>query len=248
MFSCAQQGKLRILVERFEEYLRDARRRGDLYFEATLVRYGHRAFLTRGRCEYARSEINRVVWPTPKDAFHLQHWFELEAHCQISLYEGNSHENLKTNEKSFFRLEHSLLLRVQIIRSIAYWLKARLLVARKGDSANLDKAIKICKKLEKEKVVTYPKVFAACVRSAVFFQKGDKEKSIVELRYIIELSEENQLLLQLNAAKYRLGNLLGGENEECKVLLADVLQYCEEEGIVDPPRMFEVVIPGFFPG
>ena len=156
LFSWAHQGKLRTLDERLEEYLRDAKRRGDRYFETSLVRYEHYVHLLHGRPEIAKSELARTLWPTPKGAFHVQDWFELEARCQISMYEDDSRNTLTTEIKTFRDLEHSLLLRCQIVRVVAHWLKARLFIAaalKNPASAkhNLSQGTKLCNKLDKEK-------------------------------------------------------------------------------------------------
>ena len=216
------------------------------------ARFGTKVWLCRDRPKFATEELTRLDWPSPPGAYHVQHWFALEAEAELALYEGRAIEALAAHASDFRALRRSLLLRLQMMRSFSRWLRARLLVAgaKQADDARQARswrkeAAKLCRKLEREKVVSYPKVFAACVRPALSLQDGNEKGAIQELRDAIAISLEHNMLFHVAGARYRLGTLLGAETAEGKGLLAQARAYCEAQGVKDPPRMFETVIPGF---
>ena len=138
-----------------------------------------------------------------------------------------------------------------MLRAVALSLRARLLVAAAAEvpdencEAWLKEAAKICSQLEREKFVSYPKVFAATVRPALSCRKNQKMNAIKELRFAITISEENKMLFHVAGAKYRLGILLGEDTDEGRELIEEALAYCEEHKIKKPTAMFDIIIPGY---
>ena len=50
------------------------------------------------------------------------------------------------------------------------------------------------------------------------------------------------MIFHVAGVKYRLAQLLGDDS-----LMAESLDYCRQQNIKDPTRMFDTVIPGFSP-
>src|SRR5262249_14652960 len=83
-------GAYRELRQDFDFYLRDAARRGDRFTETTLTRACNVLWLVDGRPDQARRELEQKSWTPPEGGYHMQHWYELRARAEISLYEGTA--------------------------------------------------------------------------------------------------------------------------------------------------------------
>jgi len=230
-----------------DDFVRDAAQRGDRFLETSLRRTNTILWLARGRPDAAREELARALWTPPEHTFHVQHWYELEALSELALYEGTASAALEELEPSYRRLARSLLLRVQIIRAHANWLRARTQLSALSDGAGdrerrLAEAGRLARRLRRESV-QFPHPWSHLVLGAVALQRGDTARACAELRRAAETATEQGMELEMAAARRRLGTIVGGT--EGAVLIARAEEWLAGEGIVAPDRMLEIVAPGF---
>jgi hypothetical protein len=132
---------------KYERYKQDASERGDRYLESTLRRVCVSTFLAENNARGAVKELVRATWVPPAGRFHVQHFHELVAWCEIGLYRGVLDERAQLKDRCE-RLERSLLLRVESVRLQYNYLRGRLALA--GHLPD-EEAMRAARKLRKEK-------------------------------------------------------------------------------------------------
>jgi serine/threonine protein kinase len=240
-------GALRELRRTFDEYVRDAARRGDRYAETTLTRMFNWVWLARDAPAEAHRDLAQKPWTPPERGFHVQHWYELRARVELELYEGKAQGALLRHGERFDRLSRSMLLRVQTIRADAVWLRGRVLLVGSAISSNapvLEAVSRLSTKLAKEQV-GYARVWGLLLGATVAYQRRAVDDAHARLSAAIELSDANRLALLAACARMRLGQLCGGS--EGAALCAEGEAWMASENIRNPVRMLEVVTPGFGP-
>ncbi len=246
MWSLLRMGAFAEMAPIFDAYLRDAEHRGDLYAQTTLIRTCQRLLLALGSAEDPKRDLARVKWIPPEGRYHLQHWFEFEARAEHALYQGQTSGILKDARINGRGLKKSMLLRLQIVRTIYAWLRARLLLAdsvtRPGQTADLREVGRIARALEKERN-GYAQVMALLVRATIAMQKGDDQQSRTLLDEAIKEAQQQDMHLHQAAAERRLGSLIGGE--EGAAFFEKGTSWMGQQGVVDAERMTEVILPGF---
>ncbi len=237
-------GSLSRARELSEAYLRDALRRGDRYMATTLGLNGVFLELAAGRLEDARGRVRRLDWVPPQGEFHTQHFYELESRCDLALYEGTAGAALAATAPQFDGLNRSLLPRVQIVRALGRWQRAKLVVAaaRSGDRTMLEDAERLARSLEGERV-GYAGVWAALLRAGIASRRGQPEVAAAGLRAAVAGADSHELRLHAAAARHRLGQLVGGD--EGAALRAAAEAWMQGQHIAEPALMLEVVAPGF---
>ena len=186
-FALRASGALPELAQRFDEYARDAARRGDHYLGTTLARSFGIVWLMRDDVASAIADLDTRTWTPVESGYHMQHYYELRARSEIDLYRG-SVETIP--RQGFEALERSLNARIQIVRADSYWLQGRLALAI-GDAAT---AQRMAQKLEREKM-PYARVWAHLLRS--------------EWLAAASLGDAEDMLLCSAAARRRLGDRAG---------------------------------------
>lgn len=231
----------------FERYVRDASQRGDRFMETSLLRAFAILALAGGEPDAARGQLERARWTPPGDTFHLQHWYELEARSEIAVYEGTAALALEQQALNYRRLEHSLLLRIQLVRAAARWIRARVLLSaatseERERGARLTHAARLARRLARESV-GFPHAWSRLVSAAVKTQHGETERACQDLREAVDLAIEFGMELVAASARHRLGELV--EGSEGAESIADARDWMSRQGIADPARMLDLIAPGF---
>ena len=233
-------GACRELRRRYDEYVRDAARRGDRYLESTVRRGYSMVWLVDDRPDEARLALERASWIPPVGGYHLQHWYAMRCLAEADLYEGRSAGVFERFSPEFTAMARSLLLRVVTVRIESRWLRARLCFC--GPTLHLAEAKRLAQQLADEGI-DYPRVFAHLISGAARCRQGDTAGAASELREAIPLADRCQMGLSAAAARWRLSELIGGD--EGRALRAEADAWMAQEGIRNPARMIEVVTPGF---
>ncbi|MBI4508668.1 MAG: protein kinase [Deltaproteobacteria bacterium] len=249
LHSLRHLGRLKELRRDFDEYVRDAGRRGDRYTETTITRCHNVVWLAQDAPSDARRDLGVKTWAPPEQGYHMQHWYELRAHAELDLYEGEAHRTLEQRHDGFLALGRSMLLRVQIIRAESIWLRGRLALAKAekataGDvrGAALLEAERAARMLAKEHV-GYADAWAWLLQAGIAAQSGNKDRLVACLKQAIALAEASFMDLCAAVARRRLGTAVGGAEGRSLIEQADTLMASEE--IRSPERMIEVIAPGF---
>jgi hypothetical protein len=228
----------------FDEVVRDAGRRGDRFAETSMTRGFNMVWLAADDPTQALDDLERKLWSPPEGGYHTQHWYELRARAEIALYRGVAASTLDDARGGFAALERSLLLRVQLVRAEAAWLRGRLALgaAAGGGPGALDEARRWARRLVRERM-PYTRVWALLLEAAAAAQARRTPAALALLRQAADEAEGQHLELCAAAAWHRLGTLLGGS--EGAALLARAADWMAVEEIRRPERMVEVVAPGF---
>jgi len=241
-------GELAVLRRLFDEYIRDAVQRGDRYMETTVRRSNAILCLVDDDPAAVADELRLATWMPSEGAFHLQHWYELEARAQLAVYVGEGASAVEELAPSFERVSRSLLRRVQIVRASSNWMWARMLLAASAGSAEgagtagtRAEVERIARQLARERIA-YATAWSLLLRAAIE-STHRPERAIELLREAIDLAENHALRLVAAAARRRLGELLGGGKGAH--LVGQSTAWMSAEGIVRPDRMARLIAPGF---
>ncbi|MEO5729831.1 MAG: serine/threonine-protein kinase PknK, partial [Byssovorax sp.] len=179
--------------------------------------------------------------------FHVEHWWAMLSERQIDLYQGDGEAAFRGVEEQWPALSGSLLLIVQLTKLEATHLRARaaLLLATQRPSqrkAMLKSALADAVKIEKEEM-PWSSPLAALLRAGAASIDGAKGRALLLLQEAITGLESADMALYAAAARYRRGNLLGGDEGQRIAEAAD--QWLAKQGVVNRPRMVGMLAPGF---
>ncbi len=247
LFALRHEGAFARLRALFDEYLRDALRRGDRYTETMMKVATNCMWLLADDCRGLRHELENLQWMRREEAFHVQHFYELRARGELALYQGSAGQALHDLQDTFDGLARSFLRRVQMIRTESRQTRARLLVAAAGvgdteRGSALAEASRLCRTLDREKI-GYARVNSCLVKAAVAHQSDRPELAGELLNDASRQAEDHEMSFHRAAARHRLGELLGGS--QGAALLDESRAWLAAEGVANAERMLEVVAPGF---
>ncbi len=89
LFTLRRMGEYDQLRDRQTEYVRDALRRGDRYAATSFVWSSNVVWIAADDVERAKADLDSVVWSTPEQGLHVQHWFKVRAQAEIAMYEDD---------------------------------------------------------------------------------------------------------------------------------------------------------------
>jgi hypothetical protein len=179
------------------------------------------------------------------ESFHLQHYTSMHALVHIELYTGDAEVAWRHIEGQWKALEHSILLRTQILRIAAMHLRARAAIASavaENEPGRLAVAEKMAQKIAREKMA-WALPWVTLLKAAITHQRGDARKTIDQLKVAIDGFERQDMGLYAAAARRRLGELTDGELG--RQLIAEADAWMSKQKIQNPARMVNMLAPGF---
>jgi eukaryotic-like serine/threonine-protein kinase len=223
-----------------EEYTADAERRGDLYVLTSMNRYCSVLWLANDDAPGARRIVDDATWVPPTNAFHAQHWYELEARSEIAIYQGTVAADLPALEPMFAGLERSFLLRIQSALAVSLWLRGRLAIAAGGPDV-VRNVHDIIGELER---IDDPRAFvaAALLGAGAAGLAGNEAAAVAKLRLADQLATDHAMRLYGAAARHQLGSLLGAS--EGATLVGSAESTMRAEGVANPARFADWFAPG----
>ena len=244
----AQLGRLRELCTRVPKYLREAAERGDLYGAVNLrVGYANLRWLVADRADDARGEIDEAMGEWSKQGVHLEHFYELLARANVALYSGRTSEGLDELESRWKPIAGALLFRLQSLRLLMRYIRARLCVAEgveagANGAALLARAASDAKAIERERM-EWSQPVAELIQAACSHARGDRARAVTLLRRAAAGFDGASMALHATVARSRLAQLVGGGEGES--LSRDAAAWMAQEGVVAPERMIAMMAPGF---
>lgn len=148
-------------------------------------------------------------------------------------------------ETTFRELERSLLLRVQLVRIVARWLRARLFLSLAKADASTDgvsRAARLARQIKGEGI-HFADLFADLVEAAVAARRGQGERSEALLREASRRGRRSGMILHAIGAEWRLAERLGGV--EGDTLRETAARWFSDEGVGSADNLCEVIAPGF---
>jgi len=236
-------GECRELDERVGELLRDAERRGDRYSETTLTRGLNLVWLVRDNVAGARRALERRTWSPPDGTFHVQHWYEVRAEAETSMYTGELLGHAEAILAGVAKADHALLGRIISIGIENNWIRGRigLVRAAKGDPSGLALTAHAIAALGRRRE-SYAQVWVTLLQAGVALVKGDVERGAAGLAAAEAIADAAHTGLMAASIRLRRGQLLGGD--EGAALVATATAWMTAQGVRSPDRMARVWCPG----
>ena len=247
LWSLIYLGSIADLRRRHAELIRLAENRGNLFAMMNLNTYILATIKTGdGEPEVARQELQAISGRWSQQGFHVQHHNEALARVNIELYEGNGRIALDFLEEKWPAYKKSLLLHVQQVRIDVIQLRARAALATAMNAVDprplLRSAERDAGRLERERA-GWADALARLFRAAISQGRGDTVGARRRLQEAVTMLEGVNMRLFAQAARRRLGGLIGGEQGAAMVVEAD--SWMTNQGIRNPARMTASFAPGF---
>ncbi len=248
VYALTARGDLPEVRSQTERLLADAEQRGDLY-TAVNLRGSHpmAAWMAADDVEGARRHLRESIANWSHTRFFVQHWqcmlWETEAH----LYSGEGAHAWQRLARDERPLRGSLLLRVQLIRSLTLFVRGRSAVASLEGIGEPERGERLAAahgaqdRLQRERM-PWTDALAAMLAASVAGSSGDAAAAESALRRAIALADAVEMALHAAAARRCLGSLLGGEAGNALVKEAE--ETMKTRGVRVPARYAQMLVPG----
>ncbi|RMH38704.1 MAG: serine/threonine-protein kinase PknK [Deltaproteobacteria bacterium] len=236
MFVLRRLGWWTEIAKCFDDYVRDAMRRGDNHMETSLRWSCNDVWLARGDVDQAKADLESKTWLPPEGRFHLQHFYALRARAEIALYTGEARGFRERMADQFRALRRSMLLRIHDVRAEVHFALARCALV----DGDLRTAAKLARTL-RDDGVSFAVAWGILVDAMVLAASGQSAKARRRLREAILFTEEVNMRLFNAVARRHLGRLIGGAEGDAHVAAAD--RVFADESIAEPERFAEVCCP-----
>ena len=236
------------LRRRTARALADADQRGDL-MTLVFMRIGYPILLNLAADDPvgARAQIREAIAHWPRTKFLIQHAQVMRSEAEIELYTGDgtaAYERMARDERA---LKKSLLLRIQYVRVLTAFTRARAAVASieaapERKRARLSEAAKVARALRGERMA-WAEPLASMVTASVKNAQGDRAGAMAALRESITLAEAADMSLHAAAARHRLGLLLGSADRGAE-LVSEAEDTMSAQDVRVPARFASMLLPG----
>jgi serine/threonine protein kinase len=248
----ATGGEHRAAADFAETVLRGARRRGDRFMEVGFrVQFPH-AYLLDDRPADGVLDVDDALasWPVPEGLEQISNHFywAWRSRAILSLYMGRAVADAATMDDARKRIERSLLWQVPAVRlDVSIWAGASSLAraaemkgtaAMRGHIAEARRSLK----LVAASPLPAAKGSVHSFRAVIAHLEGHDDKAIASLRTALPMLEAYNSVGAADAARWRLGQLVGGD--EGAALIAQARTRLEAMRAVRPERMVAWGMPG----
>jgi hypothetical protein len=238
--SLRQQGLLGELSRTYFDAIRDAERRDDRFIGTSMRLNMNVVWLARDQPDEARRDLERPSWAPPEGGMHLQHWYKEYARCEVDLYCAEAEAGLSRLRPFYRELSRSLVLRIRNHRVLAHWLLGRMVLAASKEPRALDEAGEMARRLASEDM-TYATIWSLLLRGAIERRRGQAARAEETLTRALELGERHHFPAGAQAARWRLGELVGGDRG--RALLGSARSWMLEQQIRNPERLMALWAP-----
>jgi hypothetical protein len=241
-------GRLRELASRQPSALRHAIERGDLYAATNLrIGYPNMAWLVEDDPARARREAKEAMRQWSKGGFHLEHYYELLALTNADLYDGDARAAHERVVARWPALRRALIMRVQMVRMMAWHMRARAAIARAvresaGRRDLLREAARDAVAIAREQM-PWGRAMATTLSAGIARLEGDSAAAAAHLESAAREADGCQLAFVAIAARHALGVCRGGAEGARLVEAAEAA--AAAEGIKAPKKLIAMMVPGF---
>jgi hypothetical protein len=237
LISLRLAGRLGELRAPLEEYLREARHRGDRFVETSMTAGMNAAWLAADEPDQAIAALDAQAWQPLPGSYHTQHFFMLFARGEHALYTGDATRALERLAPDFAALGGSFLARLENVKTQTWHLRGRLLLA----AGQLDEAAACARRLHGIGL-DYAHVWARSLEAAIAAGRGDLDTARTHLAEAADLGDgaADQPLVAA-CCRRRLAALVGGTAGDELEAAADAA--LTALGIASPVRMTDAFIP-----
>ncbi|HSR99498.1 MAG TPA: AAA family ATPase, partial [Kofleriaceae bacterium] len=237
-------GHIAQLRPRLSRTLDEAHRLGDLH-TATQLRPALQplVYLMDDREAAARDELARAATGLPQREITLQHWQHLQSSVWVELYAGAPTKAIALLDQRLPAIRRAFLLRVYPVRgfTVFVWMTACLGALAEGAPApeRLRASIRRASAVLGGHVVARPVLLINDAGLAVL--RGDLDAAVENYRAAAAGFDAIDMMTVADAARWRLGELVGGD--EGRVLVGQARAALSSEGIVRPDRVVAMIAP-----
>jgi hypothetical protein len=223
--------------------LREALDRGNQYLANGLRAWRSNAlWLVLDRPDEARANVACVAHITTRKPFHLVHYFEMASSAQIDLYAGDPAAAWDRLVRTWPQLEGSLLLRMQISRIEASYLRGRCALAMAaavpGERASFLAEVDRCAARLRREHHGWSEAYADLLGGLAAAQRGDTALALAQLASARDRLDQLGMAMHAAAARRRHGELAG---DRAEVAAAD--DWMRSENVRSPDRMTALWAP-----
>jgi eukaryotic-like serine/threonine-protein kinase len=241
------QGALRDVSTRLPPLLADARARGNLYVETELCTRMNLVWLAADQPDEGERQAIASIGRWSQKGFHRQHYSATLARVQTDLYRGNAAAAWSRIIGCWPALSHTLLMRAQVVRVEALYLRARCALAMALDSPDpgrfLPTAEEAARRIAREGM-PWTSPIALLVSAAVASLKGDVERSARQLGDSAGAFDLAGMHLYAAVARRRLAAHLVGD-QRGRELQRQSDEWMVSQNIRNPAFMTRMLAPGF---
>ncbi len=238
-------GELIEVGRRVPQLLNAALEQGNLFAATDLRTRLNPIWLAADDPDRARNEVIAAMTVWPREGFHLQHYTSLVALAQIELYTGDTEVAWKHIDGQLKPLDKSLLLRAQGLRIDVLHLRARLALASATGRVREERlriATAAADQIAAENM-PWSDPLAQLIHAALARQNGDDSSAADLAAQAIAGFESVDMALYAEAARRRLGELLGGDRG--RELIAQSEVWMTRQQIKNPAAVTNLMAPGF---
>jgi hypothetical protein len=235
---------------RFPRLVSEARERGDRLAAANFTTFGGPfVFLSQDDPAAAADALDGAMGAWSQQDFHVQHFTTLSARTYVALYRQKPLDAWQNLLREWPRLRSSFLLNVECVRIYMQHLRASCSLAAAesahtpSDIAAFEReAARYARRLEHERP-RYARPLAMMIRAALAARAGQQGRAADMLAGAVSLLDTHHLGIYAAAARYRRGQILGGEQGDA--LVQQATERMRQEKILRPEQIVALFAPGF---
>jgi hypothetical protein len=245
--SLSYLGEFPEISRRLPSMLATASEHGNLYAVTEIKTRMNFIWLVADDPETARRELAEALRLWSGQGFHRQHYNALLAEVQIALYTGDAHAAWEHVTTRWGDLRRAMLLRIQVLRIEALFLRARSALAiaahdSPGPAHLIKEAERLARAIEAEHM-PWSDPLGWMLQAGVAALRSDRGRAEGLLTRAAGSFQQSGMALHAAVARYRLGELRGNKNGGG--LIEQAAQCMTEQGIVNLEGMLRMLAPGF---
>lgn len=242
-------GRTGELVRMVPELIESAEKRGSLFEGVELRTHPNIVWLVQDDAAEARRQLSHAMTLWDRKRFYRQEWLWLNAETEIDLYLGAPSVAWARIEQHLPALRRSQLLRVQFLLVEHLNMRGRAAVASAAGGHSVDARLraaeKIARRIERERM-PWSTPFGPLLRAGVASVRGDEDAVRTLLARAVAGFEAADVGLYANAARRRLGEVVGGD--EGRQLIQEADARMRAEAVASPERFTAMLAPGAYGG
>jgi hypothetical protein len=235
-------GRWAEMTEQSSRLVDEARRRGNLYIEATFtLRFGTMSCLAADRPDEALAGLE-ILRRWSQEGFHFQDLIELHNRAETYVYAGRAVEAAELVDARWGALRRSLLLVSQMFRITMLEMRGRVLVAASAQSEGAQarrfrrRARADAGRLDRLGT-PWSRMNAALIRGGALAAQGEATAAAAEWRLGAERAERLSMSLHAGAMRWAAAELLGEDAVEAR-------ERFDQQGVVAPRKLRDLLCPG----
>jgi serine/threonine protein kinase/tetratricopeptide (TPR) repeat protein len=240
-------GNLNEIARRLPVMFATSSERGNLYAATEIKTRMNFMWLAADDPGSARHEVAEALRLWSHKGFHRQHYNAMLAEAQIALYNGDGEAAWVYVTSRWPDLRSTMLLRIQVLRIEALFLKARSALAiaavdRVRTRSLLREAERLSRAIERERM-PWSNPLAWLLRAGVAGLRHDCSQARQWLSQAASGFERADMALYAAVARWRLGELR--DSAAGRHLVDETDDWMASQGIKKPASMVRMLAPGF---